>query len=151
MTRERQLAAGREDAHTVVGAGVGRREQEGGLAEVGPAREGLHTIVVERVGAVDDRERIAAQRRVGEDVDLAEGEARHGATGASRAAGFATRPPADSSCSSASAAASAATPRSIASAATVTNESRKVLRLRRAGEERRAGNEGDAARDRLHQ
>ena len=62
MAGERQLAAGREDAHPVVGAGVGRRQQEGRLAQVGPARERLHPRVVERVGVVDDGERIAEQR-----------------------------------------------------------------------------------------
>jgi hypothetical protein len=77
MTRERQLAARREDAHAIVGARLGRREQETRLAQVGPARERLHALVVERVGAVHDRERVAAQRGGGENVDLGELEAAH--------------------------------------------------------------------------
>ncbi len=47
MAGEGQLAARREDADAVVGARVGRREQERRLAEVGPARERLHALVVE--------------------------------------------------------------------------------------------------------
>ena len=62
MAGERQLAAGREDADAVVGRRVGGREQEGRLAQVGPARERLHPRVVERVGAVHDGERVAEQR-----------------------------------------------------------------------------------------
>ena len=83
MAGERQLAARGEDADAVVGGRVARREQEGRLAQVGPARERLHALVVEDVGAVHDGERIAAQRRAGEDVDLRESEAAHEVIGRS--------------------------------------------------------------------
>ena len=108
MAGERQLSAGGEDAHSVVRGRIGGREQEGRLAQVRPLRERLHPCRVERVGAVDDGERVAEQRLLGEDVDLGEGEGgAHDATS--------------------SAAARARTPRSIASGATVTNDRRKVF------------------------
>src|SRR5664279_3248525 len=77
---------------------------------MGPAREGLHARFVDRIGAVHDRERVAEQGPVGEDVDLGEGEVRRVAHGAVS-----------------SAAARARMPRSIASGGTVTNERRKVF------------------------
>jgi hypothetical protein len=42
MAGEGQFAAGREDAHAVVGTGVGGRQQERGLRQVRPAREVGH-------------------------------------------------------------------------------------------------------------
>jgi hypothetical protein len=77
MAGERQLARRREDANPVVGTRHGRREQEGRLAQMGPARERLHPRIVERVGAVHDGERIALQRRRGEDIELVEAKGRH--------------------------------------------------------------------------
>jgi len=71
-------------------------------------RERLHPRLVERVGAMDDGERVAEQRPIGEDVDLGEGEGRAHDTVSS-------------------AAARARTPRSIASGATVTNDRRRVF------------------------
>ena len=59
MAGEGQLAAGREDAHAVVGRRLGGRQQEGGLGQVGPLREVLHLRVVEAGAVEHHRERIA--------------------------------------------------------------------------------------------
>ena len=74
---ERQLARRREDADAVVGAR--RRSARAGTS----SRSGWSSCanacmlrVVERVGAVHDGERVALQRRRGEDVDLVEAEGR---------------------------------------------------------------------------
>ena len=69
---ERQLAAGGEDAEPVVGLGARGAQQERRLRQVGPLREQLHPGVVEVVGVVDDRDRVAGERAGAEDVDLAE-------------------------------------------------------------------------------
>jgi threonine dehydratase len=69
---ERQFLCRREDAHAVVGAGLGRRQQEGRLRQVGPAREGRHLRIRQSAAVVHDGQRIAAQRLAGEDIELRE-------------------------------------------------------------------------------
>ena len=107
MAGERQLAARREDAHAVVGLGVGGRQQEGRLRQVGPAREGLHLRVVEAVGVVHHGERIAAAARSVKTSTCVNRRF----TGASPRAAPRREP----------------MPRSIRSGATVTNDSRSVF------------------------
>jgi hypothetical protein len=118
VTRERQLAAGGEDAHPVVRPGLRGRQQEGRLRQVGPARQRGHPRVVETGGVVHDGQRVARQRRGAEHVDLVEAA---GAARGRRAHGTAP-------CSaSASTRPSAATPCSMRSAGTVTKDSRSVF------------------------
>ena len=62
----------REDAHRVVGRRIGRRQQEGRLGQVGPAREALHLLGGQARCVVHDRDRVAAQRMHREDIDLLE-------------------------------------------------------------------------------
>jgi hypothetical protein len=110
VAREGEFAAGREDAHPVVGRGVGGRQQEGGLAQIRPARVGLHLRIAQTVRVVHHGQRVAEQRRVGEHVDLREAAVH-----------------ARSKRSARNACASSATPRSISGGATVTNDSRSVF------------------------
>ena len=107
---KRQLAAGREDAHAVVGAGVGGRQQEGRLREICPAREGRHSRVVEALRVMHHGQRVALQGGGGEDIELVESMLR----GHVLSSSFNTS-------------ASKATPRSIKSGATVTKLRRSVL------------------------
>ncbi len=105
-----QLAAGGEDAHAVVGAGLGGRQQKGGLGQIGPAREGRHARVVQARRVVHHRQRVAAQRLGGEDIQLVEAPLHRRASSAAAS----TRP-------------SAATPCSISGGTTVTKLSRSVF------------------------
>src|SRR6185369_9377768 len=72
VARETQLAAGREDANAVVGRVALRRQQEGRLRQVGPAREVLHLLVRQARAIQHHRERVAAIRRAAENIDLLE-------------------------------------------------------------------------------
>ena len=67
---KRQFAAGREDAHAVVGGRVLRRQQEGGLGQVGPAREGGQRLVAQALGGVHHGQRVALEQHGAEDVEL---------------------------------------------------------------------------------
>src|SRR5690349_23142214 len=69
---ERQLPGRREDPDEVIGPGRARRQHERGLRQVRPARERLHLLVGEPLGAEHHRDRVAEVRGCGEDVDLAE-------------------------------------------------------------------------------
>ena len=75
---ERQLLLRGEDPHAVIGPLVIRRQQEGSLGEVGPARELGHLLIGELGGVVHDGQRIAPVRHRGEDIDLGEAEIDHG-------------------------------------------------------------------------
>jgi hypothetical protein len=77
VARERELLGRREDAHAVVGARGGRREDERRLRQVRPVRETLHLLGGQAVAVEHDRERVTAERGGGEDVDLDEGAAGH--------------------------------------------------------------------------
>src|SRR5581483_3991488 len=70
----RQLAIGREDADSHVAPGARGRHHEGRLGEVELARDRLHQRRVEAAGVEHDRQLVAGQRAVGEDVEDAEGE-----------------------------------------------------------------------------
>ena len=72
MSGERQLPRGREDPDQVVGPAGPGRQHERGLRQVRPAREQLHLLAGEPVGAEHDRDRVAGVRGIGEDVDLTE-------------------------------------------------------------------------------
>ena len=67
MARERQLGARGEDADPR-GAALLGREDEDGLREVRLAGDGLHRLVVEPSSVREDRERVAGQGTIGEDV-----------------------------------------------------------------------------------
>jgi hypothetical protein len=69
---ERQLLRRGEDPHPVVRPLVGRRQQEGGLRQVGPAGEQPHLIVGEPVRPVHHRHRVANERLFCEYVNLPE-------------------------------------------------------------------------------
>ncbi len=62
-------AAAGERAQPPVGMGAGRRQQKRGLRLVELARDAPHLAVVEPARVGDERERVAAERLVGEDVD----------------------------------------------------------------------------------
>ena len=69
---ERKLLHRGEDPHPVVRPLVGRRQQERGLRQVGPAGEQPHLLVGEPVRPVHDRHRVANEWLFGEHVDLSE-------------------------------------------------------------------------------
>ena len=73
MAGEWQFALQREDAHAIIGARQGRRQQEGGLRQVQPARDRLHLFGIEALGIGDHRQRIAGEIVAAEDVDELEG------------------------------------------------------------------------------
>ena len=73
MARERQLGKRRKDAHVVVGRRIRGREQKGRLREIRPARKSGHLRFGKSRGILHDRQRVAAQRIGGKDVDLHEG------------------------------------------------------------------------------
>ena len=56
---ELQFAARREDAQPVVGLRIGRRQHEGGLRQVGPARKLLHGGIAQAVALQHDGDRVA--------------------------------------------------------------------------------------------
>jgi hypothetical protein len=70
---KRQLSAGREDAHAVVGRGFGGRQHKGGFRQVGPLRKTLHGRVVQAAAVQHHGQRIAEVGLGGEDIDLFEG------------------------------------------------------------------------------
>src|SRR5919197_3325521 len=72
MPVERQLAAGCEDAHIVVRAGIRWREEKRRFREVGPARERSHLRFAQSLSGMHHRERVSAQRICREDIDLRE-------------------------------------------------------------------------------
>ena len=69
VSREGDLRSDREDAVAVVGPLRLSRLHEAGLREPRLAREGRHLLVVEIVGVVHDREAVALERVLGEDVE----------------------------------------------------------------------------------
>ncbi len=72
VTGERQLARGVEDSDAVVRGGIGRREDEGGLGQVRPARKVLHRCERQALRLEHHRERVAEKRARPEDVHLPE-------------------------------------------------------------------------------
>ena len=54
-------------------AAVGRGQEEDGFGQVELGRDGLHRRAVEPAGVGEDRQRIAAERSVGENVEGEEG------------------------------------------------------------------------------
>ena len=84
---EGQLGVGREDAHPVVGAGLGGRAEERRLRQVELVRERLALLGGQRVGVEHDGQRIAGERPRGEHVDdlvVQHLRACHGADGSLR-------------------------------------------------------------------
>src|SRR3954449_9144377 len=75
MPGKRQLGRDGEDPVAVVGALGGGRLDKGGLGQPRLARHAQHGLVVETVGVVYHRERVALQRRGGEDVENGVGPA----------------------------------------------------------------------------
>ena len=75
---EGQFLARGENAHAVVGAGLGWRQHEGGFGEVGPGGELLHPGVAEALAVEDHGDGVAAVGDLREDVDLLEGDDAHG-------------------------------------------------------------------------
>src|ERR1700739_4098559 len=78
MSREWQLALGREDAYAVIRGLILRPQEEGGLAQIGPGRDHLHLALIEFVSIGNHRQRIALERRRREYVDLIEWQRAHG-------------------------------------------------------------------------
>ena len=76
MAGERHLERRREDAHARRRAS--RRQDERRLRQVELQRERLHRRVVDAARVLEHAQRIAAERRLGEHVDDAEGVGRHG-------------------------------------------------------------------------
>ena len=74
MPGERDLAAHHPDAVAVVGAVLLRGLHERGLRELRLAREGVHHVVGDVAGVVDDGELVALQARGREDVEERVGE-----------------------------------------------------------------------------
>jgi hypothetical protein len=69
---ERQLRAGCEDPHPVVGVCRRRRHHERRLGQVHPPGDALHLLGGQTVAVEHDGDRVAEIRRVGEHVDHAE-------------------------------------------------------------------------------
>ena len=75
MAGEGNLFGGEEDADVdaALAFDLGcAREDEGGLVEVGLAREGLHLVGGEAAGIGEDSEGVAFKGIFGEDIDLGE-------------------------------------------------------------------------------
>jgi len=66
----RQFAARREDAHAHIGVRRTRRQHEGGLGERHLQRDGLHLGFIDCAGIREHRKLVAAQRAVGEHVQV---------------------------------------------------------------------------------
>ena len=85
MSGEGQLLVDGKDPHLVtfgaLGGGVARHD-EGGLAEIGLARQLLHLVVAQAAGVGEDRKLVALQRPRGENVKLYESESAGGHAGA---------------------------------------------------------------------
>ena len=81
MSGERQLFVDGEDSHLVafdaLDGGIARQD-EGGLAEIGLARQPLHLVVGQAARVGEDRKLIALQRSRGENVKLHESESSSG-------------------------------------------------------------------------
>jgi hypothetical protein len=73
-----QLAARREDAHAVVGRGVGGRQQESRFGQVGPFGKALHRGVVQAAAVHHHGQGVAEVRGGREHVDLLECALLHG-------------------------------------------------------------------------
>ena len=69
MPGEGQFAARGEDAQRRRIHGVARRDDEHRFGKIELARDLLHARVVEAVGVEHHRERVAGERRIGEDVE----------------------------------------------------------------------------------
>lgn len=69
---EGEFAAGGEDPQAVVGLVAGGGQDEGGLRQVGPARDPLHVLLAHAFGVDDDGQGVAPVGFGGEDVDLGE-------------------------------------------------------------------------------
>ena len=70
---ERNFFGGEKNAHlhTMLAFDFGRaRKDEGGLAEISFAGEGLHLVCGEAAGISEDGESVAFERIFGEDIDL---------------------------------------------------------------------------------
>jgi len=80
MAGERQLASRREDADADVRFGCLGREHVNGLAEADLARERLQGLFGDLAGVGEDRELVARQRHVGEDVGEDEAKGGHEAS-----------------------------------------------------------------------
>ena len=78
---KRQLAAGCEDAHAVVGPGcfglVAGGQHKCGFAQVGPLGEVFHLFGAQAGAIQNHGQRVAEVGRGGEDVDLFEGAGFH--------------------------------------------------------------------------
>ena len=118
-----QFTARREDAHAVVRCRVGGWQKESGFRQLRPAREGGHRRVIEPLGVDHHRQRVAAQRLRGEDIDLGEAALPHHA--AKRGHGVSS--PSRSRCSRTTWP-STATPSSISWVLSVTKDRRSVRR-----------------------
>src|SRR5205809_795998 len=86
MARERDLSAGREDPVPVVRGRVARGKNERRLGDVHLSRDPQHLRGGKACGPREYRERVPAERRVGEDIDspVVEEPFRHGAGLAAR-------------------------------------------------------------------
>jgi len=82
MSGERQFLSRREDAHPIARLGVRRRQHEGRLRQIGPARHGLHVLRAETFGIEDNGDRIACKRTQAKHIHL--GESAHHWTPAER-------------------------------------------------------------------
>ena len=72
MARKRHLDGGREDAHLGRVGRIVRRQDESRFGEVQLARDALHQLGAEVFAIEHDRQLVAGQRLVGEDVDDAD-------------------------------------------------------------------------------
>jgi hypothetical protein len=69
---ELELARRGEDPHPSGAIAAGGRQEEGRLGEVHLLGDGLHLAVGQAGGLEHDRERVAPEHAIGEDVDLGE-------------------------------------------------------------------------------
>src|ERR1035441_1713725 len=72
MSGERQLRGGGEDPDPVVRLACPRRQHERRLRQVRPAREQLHLLIAQAVGAQHDGDGVTKVRSLGEDIHLTE-------------------------------------------------------------------------------
>src|ERR1044071_494389 len=75
MPRKGQLFRNREDADfrpLLRFKGGIARQNEGGLGKIHLARERLHFVIIQSASVSENRERIASQRPLGEDINLNE-------------------------------------------------------------------------------
>ena len=69
MAGEGHLGLGREDAHLCGVHGIPGRQDEGRLGQVEFGGDRLHALGRDTLRICDDRQGIAAERAVGEDID----------------------------------------------------------------------------------